>query len=113
MLSLADWKCVLAALPEPAALVSGVSAVIDAANPCFAALLGRAAEELAGKELPRLVDDEDRAALLTAIATGAETANVEIRVSPPHGDAVTLRLNFGPAPAAGPPLALTLESKPH
>ena len=49
MLSLADWKCVLAALPEPAALVSGASAVIDAANPGFAALLGRTVEELAKK----------------------------------------------------------------
>src|ERR1043166_3324694 len=91
MLSLADWKCVLAALPEPAALVSGVSAVVDAANASFAALLGRTVEELAGKELPRLVDDEDRAALLRAIATGAEAGNVEIRVSPPEGDTVTDR----------------------
>jgi signal transduction histidine kinase len=113
MLSLADWKCVLAALPEPAALVSGVSAVVDAANASFAALLGRTVEELAGKELPRLVDDEDRAALLRAIATGAEAGNVEIRVSPPEGDTVTLRLNLGAASAGSQRLVLAYEIKPE
>ncbi len=113
MLSLTDWKCVLAALPEPAALVSGASAVIDAANPGFAALLGRTVEELAGKELPHLVDDEDRAALLSAIATGAEAGNVEIRVSPPKSDPVTLGLNIGAAPAAGLRLVLAHEIKPE
>jgi signal transduction histidine kinase len=107
-----EWISLIAALPEPAAVLAGKSAVVEAVNPTFARLLDRAAEDLVGKELARLVDAADRLALDRAIGT-PEAQTVEIRVAMRTGGDVTLALSLGEAMASGQRLILAREVRPE
>jgi signal transduction histidine kinase len=110
-LSLADWISSLAALPEPAALVSGERAAIEAANTDFASLLDNTEDELVGRDIAGFVERADRPALLTAIAAGAEASGVEVRMlRPPDGER-TIALNFGAVFDGGRRLVLAREVK--
>src|SRR5580704_4512698 len=107
-----EWISVLAALPEPATVLAGKSAVIEAVNPAFARLLDRAAQDLVGKELARLVDDADRPALDRAIGT-PEAQTVEVRAAMRTGGDVTLALSLGAALDDGRRLILAREVRPE
>jgi signal transduction histidine kinase len=109
MLPLADWVRVLATLPQPAALVNGASGIIEAANPALARLLDCAAEELPGRELANGSDNADRAAFSSALASGAETKTVEIRVTRQSDGQVTLELSLGAALETGHRLVIVRE----
>jgi hypothetical protein len=45
MFPLAHWVRILASLPQPAALISGVSGIVEAVNPGFVDLFHRVAQE--------------------------------------------------------------------
>ncbi len=113
MLNPADWMRVLAALPEPAALVSGRAAVIEGVNRSLAALLRRDADELPGTELAQLVEEQDRPALRSAIGTAGEAPNIEIRVPRGEYGDVTLSLNLGAAGEGGRRLLIAREIRPE
>lgn len=111
MLSLSDWTRTLAALPEPAALVGGTSAVIETVNAGFASLFDCAAEELSGKELARLSDSAGHPALLGALASTSESGTIEIGAAPKENAPRLLALTLGAPFDGGRRLVLAREVK--
>ena len=111
MFPLAHWIRILASLPQPAALVSGASGIIEAVNPGFAGLFHCVADELQGKGLASWSEGADRTALLSALAAGAEAKSVEVRVTRPLDGHGTLELSLGAVLEAGRRLVLAREIK--
>jgi signal transduction histidine kinase len=92
MLHSTDWISVLAAIPEPAALVA-CNGTVEATNVAFASLFNRATDQLVGERLTPLAQQADRPALETALAAGVPR-EIEIRLVEP-GHAATLALRIG------------------
>jgi nitrogen-specific signal transduction histidine kinase len=95
-ISRADWSRLLAALPEPAAVITAESA-LETVNSAFAALLGRDSDQLSGQELLLLANEADRATLEAALAT-----------TPPRS--ITVRTAM---PDVVPALALSIGAMDH
>jgi len=111
MFNLADWKRFLSAIPEPAALLAGKAAIIEAANPAFAGLLDDTPDHLAREELARLAGGPDRPALEATLAA-PDKQTIEIRTAIPDRQ-VTLSLTLGAKLEDGHRLVLAREVRPE
>ena len=88
-----DWSEILAAVPEPAAVIVGECAQIEAASAEFAGLLASPTDQLVGEQLMDLVDPADRRALRSTVARST-AGSIEIHIAS-LGDGETLALSLG------------------
>lgn len=107
----ADWNEILAAVPEPAALIVGEYARVEAASIEFAGLLASPPDQLVGEQLMGLVDPADRRALRSALARPA-AGSIEIRLASP-ADHETLALSLGAALEDGRRIVVARKVRPE
>lgn len=109
---LADVRSILSALPDPV-LVIGTDGRIDAANPALAWRLGWSLDDILGRPLTDLVENDELLPTLAALEPGATDWQETVRIRAVEGDFVSCELRASLCDRGGGRRSFVLSLRPR